>query len=140
MQGKYKLFMVSALSMSCLMSGAAIAADKSLAIPGWQNAVPDGKDTPTIDPMILYSSGGVDGKMAVIGLPSFKTYRHIDCGVDTHEISFGGSNKGNKNGTPDGKYVYLNDKGANTVCEFDLQTGYLNRIIACLYGNQGFIP
>ena len=131
MQGKYKFLMVSALSMSCLMSGAVnAAADKSLAIPGWQNAVPDGKDTPTIDPMILYSSGGVDGKMAVIGLPSFKTYRHIDCGVDTHEISFGGSNKGNKNGTPDGKYVYLNDKGANTVCEFDLQTGYLATVIA----------
>lgn len=131
MQDKYKFLMVSALSMSCLMAGAAHAAkDPSLAIPGWQMAVPDGKDTPTIDPMILYSSGGVDGKMAVIGIPSFKTYRHIDCGVDTHEISFGGSNKGNKNGTPDGKYVYLNDKGANTICEFDLQTGYLNRIIA----------
>ena len=131
MQDKYKFLMVSALSMSCLMAGAAHAAqDPSLAIPGWQVAVPDGKDTPTIDPMILYSSGGVDGKMAVIGIPSFKTYRHIDCGVDTHEISFGGSNKGNKNGTPDGKYVYLNDKGANTICEFDLQTGYLNRIIA----------
>src|SRR3989304_2154214 len=130
MQGKYKFFLGSAISASCLLLGSANAADKSLAIPGWQMAVPDGKDTPTIDPMILYSSGGVDGKMAVIGLPSFKTYRHIDCGVDTHEISFGGSNKGNKNGTPDGKYVYLNDKGANTICEFDLQTGYLNRVIA----------
>ena len=26
--------------------------------------------------------------------------------------------------------MYLNDKGANTICEFDLQTGYLARIIA----------
>jgi len=127
MQGKYKLLLASALSVSCLMLSAANAAD---VIPGWQNATSDGKDTPTHDPMILYSSGGVDGKMAVIGLPSFRTYRHIDCGVDTHEISFGGSNKGNKNGTPDGKYVYLNDKGANTVCEFNLQTGYLERVIA----------
>ena len=130
MQVKYKLFMVSALSASCFMLGTASAADKPEVIPGWQNAVPDGKDSPLHDPMILYSSGGVDGKMAIIGIPSFKTYRHVDCGVDTHEISFGGSNKGNKNGTPDGKYVYLNDKGANTICEFDLQTGYLARIIA----------
>jgi len=131
MQNKTKFLMMSALSMSCLMASTAnAAADKSQVIPGWQVAVPDGKDTPTIDPMILYSSGGVDGKMAIIGIPSFKTYRHVDCGVDTHEISFGGSNKGNKNGTPDGKYVYLNDKGANTICEFDIQTGYLARVIA----------
>lgn len=123
--------MVGALSMGCLVSGAAnAAAANSLSIPGWQVAVPDGKDTPTIDPMILYSSGGVDGKMAIIGIPSFKTYRHLDCGVDTHEISFGGSNKGNKNGTPDGKYVYLNDKGANTICEFNIQSGLLERVIA----------
>src|SRR4030067_2059749 len=102
MQGKFKCLMASARSASCLMLGAANAADKPEVIPGWQVAVPDGKDTPLHDPMILYSSGGVDGKMAIIGIPSFKTYRHVDCGVDTHEISFGGSNKGNKNGTPDG--------------------------------------
>ena len=129
MQGKYKFFMLSALSASCLMLGAANAAEKE-AIPGWQNASHDGKDSPLHDPMILYSSGGVDGKLAVIGLPSFRTYRHIDCGVDTHEVSFSGSPAGNKNGTPDGKYAYLNDKGANTICEINLQTGYLERIIA----------
>jgi len=130
MQSKYKLLTVCALSASCLMFGAANAADKPVVIPGWQNAVPDGKDTPTLDPMLLYSSGGVDGKLAIHGIPSFRTYRHIDCGVDTHEPSFSGSNKGNKNGTPDGKYVYLNDKGANTICEINIQTGYLERIIA----------
>jgi len=68
--------------------------------------------------------------MAIIGIPSFKTYRHLIAVSTRNEISFGGSNKGNKNGTPDGKYVYLNDKGANTICEFDIQTGYLARIIA----------
>ncbi len=129
MQGKYKFFMVSALSASCLMLGAANAAEK-VVIPGWQNASTDGKDTPTIDPMILYSSGGVDGKVAVIGIPSFKTYRHIDCGVDLHEVSFSGNSLGNKNGTPDGKYLYVNDKGANTICELNLQTGFMERIIA----------
>ncbi len=130
MQDKYKYLIVGALSASCLVMSAANAAEEKEKIPAWQNASHDFKDSPLHDPMILYSSGGVDGKMAVIGLPSFKTYRHIDCGVDTHEISFGGSNAGNKNGTPDGKFVYLNDKGANTICEFDLQTGYLARIIA----------
>ena len=73
MKSKYKFLVASALSASCMMLGAAHAADKSQAIPGWQVAVPDGKDSPTIDPMILYSSGGVDGKMAIIGIPSFKT-------------------------------------------------------------------
>lgn len=129
MQGKYKFFMVSALSASCLMLGTANAAEK-VNIPGWQNAAIDGKDTPTIDPMMLYASGGVDGKVAVIGIPSFKTYRHIDCGVDLHEVVFSGSPLGNKNGTPDGKFLYVNDKGANTICELNLQTGFMERVIA----------
>ncbi len=129
MQGKYKFLMIGALSAGCLAMGAANAADKEV-IPGWQNADHSPKDTPLHDPMILYSSGGVDGKLAVIGIPSFKTYRHIDCGVDTHEVVFSGLPAGNKNGTPDGKYVYMNDKGANTICEINLQTGYLERIIA----------
>ncbi len=121
--------MVSALSASCMMLGVANAADKEV-IPGWQNADHNFKDAPLHDPMILYSSGGVDGKVAVIGLPSFRTYRHIDCGVDLHEVSFSGNNRGNKNGTPDGKYLYVNDKGANTICELNLQTGFMERIIA----------
>ncbi|MBI4937615.1 MAG: beta-propeller fold lactonase family protein [Nitrosomonadales bacterium] len=129
MQDKYKFLMIGALSASCLVIGAANAADKEV-IPGWQNADHSPKDAPLHDPMILYSSGGVDGKLAVIGIPSFKTYRHIDCGVDTHEVVLGGLPAGNKNGTPDGKYAYLNDKGANTICEINLQTGFLERIIA----------
>ncbi|TAN85019.1 MAG: hypothetical protein EPN14_01475, partial [Gallionella sp.] len=110
--------------------GAADAADKPEVIPGWQNADHAPKDSPLHDPMILYASGGVDGKVAVIGLPSFRTYRHIDCGVDLHEVVFSGSPLGNKNGTPDGKYLYVNDKGANTICELNLQTGFMERIIA----------
>jgi nitrous oxide reductase len=130
MQGKYKFLMMGALSAGCLAVGTAYAADKPEVIPGWQNADHNPKDAPLHDPMILYSSGGVDGKLAVIGIPSFKTYRHIDCGVDTHEVVFSGLPAGNKNGTPDGKYVYMNDKGANTICEINLQTGFLERIIA----------
>lgn len=130
MQGKYKFLVLGALSAGCLAVASAHAADKPEVIPGWQNADHEFKDAPLHDPMILYSSGGVDGKLAVIGIPSFKTYRHIDCGVDTHEVVFGGSPAGNKNGTPDGKFVYLNDKGANTICEINLQTGFLERVIA----------
>src|SRR3989338_6223427 len=127
MQDKYKFLIMGALSAGCLAMGSASAAEQ-VKIPGWQNAVPDGKDTPTIDPMILYSSGGVDGKMAVIGIPSFKTYRHIDCGVDTHEISFGGSNKGNKNGTPAAEFFYLSHQGAIPVCKCHQPPGDLYRI------------
>ncbi|OGS98541.1 MAG: hypothetical protein A3F73_07965 [Gallionellales bacterium RIFCSPLOWO2_12_FULL_59_22] len=133
MQSKTKFLMVGALSASCLVLGTANAAEKKVVTPGWQNAAVDAsnaKDNPTVDPMLLYSSGGVDGKVAIIGIPSFKTYRHIDCGVDLHEVVFSGSPAGNKNGTPDGKYLYVNDKGANTICELNLQTGYMERVIA----------
>ncbi|OHC75614.1 MAG: hypothetical protein A3G18_00175 [Rhodospirillales bacterium RIFCSPLOWO2_12_FULL_58_28] len=87
-------------------------------------------DSPTIDPMIMYNAGGLDGKVAVIGIPSMRTYRHIDCGVDLHEILFGGSNAGNKNFSSNGTFAYVNDKGANTICEINLQTGMLQRIMA----------
>ena len=87
-------------------------------------------DSPTHDPMLMYNAGGLDGKVAVIGIPSMRTYRHIDCGVDLHEPVFSGTNAGNKNGSSDGKHLYVNDKGANTVCVINLQTGMLERVIA----------
>lgn len=99
----------------------------------WHSAAPDAsdaKDFPLKDPMLMYNAGGLDGKVAVIGLPSMRTYRHIDCGVDLHEPVFSGTNAGNKNLTPDGKYLYVNDKGANTICIINLQTGFLERVIA----------
>jgi len=102
-------------------------------IPPWQHAVgPEegAKDSPLHDPMLLYNAGGLDGRVAVIGIPSFRTYRHIDVGVDLHEVVYGGLAAGNKNGTPDGKYLYVNDKGANTIGEINLQSGYLERLIA----------
>lgn len=99
-------------------------------IPPWQYGTSQPKDSPTKDPMLLYNAGGLDGKVAIIGLPSMRTYRHIDVGVDLHEPVFSGTNAGNKNGTPDGKYLYVNDKGANTIGVINLQSGFLERLIA----------
>jgi nitrous oxide reductase len=99
-------------------------------IPSWQNAETESKDSPLKDSMLLYNAGGLDGKVAVIGIPSMRTYRHIDVGVDLHEVVFSGTNAGNKNGTPDGKYLYVNDKGANTIGVINLQTAMLERLIS----------
>jgi nitrous oxide reductase len=128
-------FLVTAIlagvALSLLVLSPSTAAAQ--AIPQWQNAAEDAsqsKDFPLKDPMLMYNAGGLDGKVAVIGLPSMRTYRHIDCGVDLHEPVFSGTNAGNKNLTPDGKYLYVNDKGANTVCVINLQSGFLERVIA----------
>ncbi len=131
MHCNHKFLIVKLLSAVCLATGGlgSVASAEEL-IPPWQNAEADNKDTPLHDPMLLYNAGGLDGKVAVIGLPSMKTYRHIDVGVDLHEVVYGGSPAGNKNGTPDGKYLYVNDKGANTIGEINLQTGMLERLIA----------
>ncbi len=87
-------------------------------------------DAPLRDYAILYDAGGVDGAIGVIGIPSMRTYRHIRVGVDLHNFPFSGSNAGNNNGTPDGKYLYVSDKGANTIGEVNLQTGWTERIFA----------
>ncbi len=99
-------------------------------LPDWQHAAKEATDHPTKDPMMLYNAGGLDGRVAVIGLPSLRTYRHIDVGVDLHEPVFSGTNAGNKNLTPDGKYLYVNDKGANTIGVINLQSGFLERLIS----------
>ncbi|MBT4519173.1 MAG: hypothetical protein HOC23_04140 [Halieaceae bacterium] len=122
-----KFFMVSVVALLVSTSNLVIAASE---IPGWQNAEKDSKDSPLKDPMLLYNAGGLDGKVAVIGIPSMRTYRHIDVGVDLHEPVFSGTNAGNKNGSPDGKYLYVNDKGANTIGVINLQTGMLERLIS----------
>ena len=87
-------------------------------------------DSPLRDYAILYDAGGTDGAIGVIGIPSMRTYRHIRTGVDMHNFPFSGSNAGNNNGTPDGKYLYVSDKGADTVVEVNLQTGMAERIFA----------
>ncbi len=131
MHCNHKFLVVKLLSAVCLaIGGVGSVASADDRVPSWQNAEVDNKDTPLHDPMLLYNAGGLDGKVAVIGLPSMKTYRHISVGVDLHEVVYGGSPAGNKNGTPDGKYLYVNDKGANTIGEINLQTGMLERLIA----------
>ncbi|MCF6210297.1 MAG: beta-propeller fold lactonase family protein [Gammaproteobacteria bacterium] len=130
MHCNHKFLIVKLLSAVCLAVGGGAAASAEEQVPSWQNAEVDNKDTPLHDPMLLYNAGGLNGKVAVIGLPSMKTYRHISVGVDLHEVVYGGSPAGNKNGTPDGKYLYVNDKGANTIGEINLQTGMLERLIA----------
>ncbi len=130
MHCNHKFLIVKLLSAVCLAVGGGAAASAEEQVPSWQNAEVENKDTPLHDPMLLYNAGGLNGKVAVIGLPSMKTYRHISVGVDLHEVVYGGSPAGNKNGTPDGKYLYVNDKGANTIGEINLQTGMLERLIA----------
>ena len=116
--------------LTLVLAGLNPTASAAEKIPPWQMAVPDGRDAPLHDPMLLYNAGGLDGKVAVIGLPSMRTYRHIDVGVDLHEPVFSGTNAGNKNLTPDGKYLYVNDKGANTIGVINLQTGFMERLIS----------
>lgn len=130
MKSKYMICIVGLLSAAFAMLGVAEAEET---IPPWQHSVTPAegaKDSPLHDPMLLYNAGGLDGRVAVIGIPSFRTYRHIDVGVDLHEVVYGGLAAGNKNGTPDGKFLYVNDKGANTIAEINLQTGFVERVIA----------
>ena len=121
--------MVLAFSVVSLMPAVADAAKKQ-PIPPWQYGENNPKDAPLKDTMLLYGAGGVDGKVAVIGIPSMRTYRHIDVGVDLHEPVFSGTNAGNKNLSPDGKYLYVNDKAANTIGVINLQSGFLERLIS----------
>ncbi len=127
--------MAGAVIPGMILSLMAFAPTKAEAVTAsnvapWQHGTEVPAGSPTKDPMLLYGAGGLDGKVSVIGLPSMRTFRHIDVGVDLHEPVFSGTNQGNKNGTPDGKYLYVNDKGANTVGVINLQTGFLERLIA----------
>ncbi len=96
----------------------------------WHVTEAQDNDSPLRDYAILYDAGGVDGAIGVIGIPSMRTYRHIRTGVDLHNFPFSGSNAGNNNGTPDGKYLYVSDKGSDTIAEVNLQTGWTERIFA----------
>jgi nitrous oxide reductase len=107
-----------------------ISADAADKPAPWQHGSTSPADYATTDPMLMYGAGGLDGKVSIMGLPSMRTFRHIDVGVDLHEPVFSGTNAGNKNGTPDGKYLFVNDKGANTIGVINIQTGFLERLIA----------
>src|SRR3989337_444142 len=90
----------------------------------WQVIATQDSDTPLRDYAMLYEAGGHDGNIGVIGIPSMKVYRYIKMGVDMHNFPFSGSNAGNNNGTPDGKFLWVSDKGADAVIELHLQCGY----------------
>lgn len=103
----------------------------------WHTTESSPNDAPLQDPVLMYNAGGTDGAVAVIGVPSMRTYRHIQVGVDLHEPVFSAAtNEGNKNFVgqytkgPDGKYLYVNDKGANTIGIINLQMGTLDRLIS----------
>ena len=96
----------------------------------WQVIAPQDSDAPLRDYAMLYEAGGHDGNIGVIGIPSMRVYRYIMCGVDMHNFPFSGSNAGNNNGTPDGKFLWVSDKGADAVIEVNLQTGFAERILA----------
>lgn len=128
------------LGLALLVAAAAFAvtpaaeAKKTVLTQGdkrdWHVTADQDSDAPLRDYAILYDAGGTDGSVAVIGIPSMRTYRHIKCGVDMHNFPFSGSNAGNNNGSPDGKYLYVSDKGADTVLEVNLQTAWVERIFA----------
>lgn len=126
---KYRNPFLIGLALLLMAAGPAAAGERD-----WHSteAAPD--DAPLEDPMLIYNAGGVDGKVAVIGVPSFRTYRHIAVGVDLHEPVFSApTNEGTKNLQPDGKYLYVNDKAANTIGVINLQMGTLERLIALPY-------
>ncbi|MBF0368445.1 MAG: beta-propeller fold lactonase family protein [Magnetococcales bacterium] len=132
MQGKLKKTLMlagvsSAFLLGGMLPGEGVAKPK---IPAWMHGSEVPTELPTVDTQLMYNAGGLDGKVAILGIPSMRTYRHIDIGVDLHEPVFSGTNAGNKNGTSDGKYLYVNDKGANTIGVVNLQTGFLERLIS----------
>ncbi|MBI5233754.1 MAG: beta-propeller fold lactonase family protein [Deltaproteobacteria bacterium] len=120
-------FAAAALSAITAFPSAINAADER----DWHMVAPQLSDAPLKDNQIMYNAGGLDGAVAVFGVPSMRTYRHILVGVDLHEPVFSGpNNAGNKNLNPDGKYLYVNDKGAGTIGVINLQLGILERLIA----------
>ena len=130
MRYRNPLFIVLALLL--MVSTTAVAGERD-----WHETESSPNDAPLQDPMIMYNAGGVDGAVAVIGVPSMRTYRHIPVGVDLHEPTFSApTNEGMKSWYgpyskgPDGKYLYVNDKGANTIGIINLQMGMLDRLIS----------
>lgn len=120
-KGSKKIPGLAAVLLALLCAGAwgyeAVAAERT----------PDNLETK--DEYIIFASGGISGTVEVIGLPSLRTIKLIPVGVDTHEPVFSGSNKPGTNGSPDGRYVYINDKGDSAVGIIDISTQELIRKI-----------
>ena len=78
-----------------------------------------------------FASGGVSGRINVMGLPSMRLLKTIepfrDFGYsksDTHEPVFSMTN-----GKPDGRKLYVQDKINNAVAEIDLKTFRATRVV-----------
>ncbi|MBI5875815.1 MAG: beta-propeller fold lactonase family protein [Deltaproteobacteria bacterium] len=120
------VFAVIAFFAWLVLPGMVTAAERD-----WHVTEASPNDAPLQDPMLMYNAGGTDGSVAVFGIPSMRTYRHILVGVDLHEPVFSApNNEGTKNLIPDGKYLYVNDKAANTIGVINLQLGSLERLIS----------
>ncbi len=81
------------------------------------------------DPWTGYAAGGYNGKILVLELPSLKLLKEIQAGIDLHGPVLSGGNKGNSNGTPDGKTLYAVDKALNKVVVVDLATSKVSKTI-----------
>lgn len=131
---KKSLALILAITVLLLFSSVPAFAKKTVITPldkrDWHVIQEYDSDSPLRDYAIDYEAGGTDGAIGVIGIPSMRTYRHIRAGTDLHNFPFSGSNAGNTNGTPDGKYLYVSDKASNTVVEVNLQTGWVERLFA----------
>ncbi|MBI5749343.1 MAG: beta-propeller fold lactonase family protein [Nitrospinae bacterium] len=88
-------------------------------------------DSPLQDNMLMYAAGGSNGQLSILGVPSLRVYRNIQVGIDLHEPVFSAKdNSGTKNLNPDGKYLYVNDKAANTIGVINLSLNTLVRLIS----------
>lgn len=86
---------------------------------------------PLQDTMLMYAAGGSSGALTILGIPSLRIYRNIPLGIDIHEPVFSAKdNSGTKNLNPDGKYLYVNDKAANTIGIINLSLNTLTKLIS----------
>ncbi len=115
---------ISIIAMSSLLLGGCGNTKSATSTDSNKNSTADVGTNTNLgkDQWIGFLSGGISGSCEVIGIPSLRTLKVIPVGVDTHEPVFSGSNAGGTNGTPDGKYVYLNDKGDSSVGVIDIAT------------------
>ncbi len=81
------------------------------------------------DPWIGYAAGGYNGKILIFEIPSLKLLKEVQAGIDLHGPVLSGGNKGNSNGTPDGKFLYAVDKAANKVVVVDLSGSKISKTI-----------
>ena len=119
MRYRNPLFIVLALLL--MVSGTAVAGERD-----WHETESSPNDAPLQDPMIMYNAGGVDGAVAVVGVPSLRTYGIINLQMGMldrlislpfpfgiHHITLG----------PDGKTLYSTGELTGKMAKTDIATG-----------------